>query len=175
LRHEAIGKASFAGESGPLTGKPMRQTVEQFLALVIILSCLASTGCAAGSSSPQTKTSDKSVVIIGSSAVRKLLDESIPPPLLVDVRIDKSAFDAGHIPQAVHIPLHLLKDNDPRLVSATAIIVYSGDPNDRLSTAATKKLLRYKFLVFEFRGGLAEWNRTRNPKPEPEPAPSPKS
>ena len=78
------------------------------------------------------------------------------------------------VPLAVSFLLHLLKDNDPRLVSAAAIIVYSGDPNDRLSTAATKKLLRYKFLVFEFRGGLAEWNRTRNPKPEPEPASSPK-
>ena len=101
----------------------MRQTVDQFLGLVIILSCLVSIGCAAGSSGPQTKTSDKSVVIIGYSAVRKLLDESIPAPLLVDVRIDKSAFDAGHIPRAVHIPLHLLKGNDPLLVSAPAIIV----------------------------------------------------
>jgi rhodanese-related sulfurtransferase len=151
----------------------MHQSVNPSLMFAITFSCLGLVGCASGNS-PLTTTSDKSVQILGYSAVRTLLDESKPRPVLVDVRIDKAAFDADHIPQAIHIPLHQLKSNDPRLSGAITIIVYSADSVDRLSTAATKKILRYGLSVYEFRGGLAEWNRAHRAKPpEAEPAPSP--
>ena len=132
----------------------MRHVLCVFLMVGI---CLMLTACGVGRNKPRTKTSDKNIRIIDYSQLRALLDDPKLKPLLVDVRIHKAQFDAGHIPGAVHIPMPKLRASNKQISEAKLIIIYSADRLDSLSTASTKKLMRIGYKVMEYRGGFTDW------------------
>ena len=130
---------------------------------------------------PLTVTNDAMIGLVDYDRLTKLMAVPDPKPVLVDVRIHKTQFEAQHIPGAIHIPLHKLRADNPKLQAAPLVIVYSQSRADSLSTAAAKKLMRYGLSVVEYRAGMVEWSRQQQkqkPKPnsesESKPEPKPK-
>jgi len=141
----------------------MRQTL---VAIFMFGVCLPMLGCGANQNKPRTVTSDRHISIIDYDKLTTLLKDPKLKPVLVDVRIDKTAYESEHIPGAIHIPLQDLRADNPLLAGAPLVIVYSAGRSDSLSTAAAKKLLRYKMAVVEFRAGLSEWRRQQKMAPQ---------
>ena len=104
-----------------------------------------------------SRISDDHVDPIDYEKMVRLIETPKKPAVLVDVRQPKQ-FDQGHIPGAINIPINKLNYGDIRLAQAVNIIVYSASVSDMLSRAAAKTLLRLEYQnVYDFRGGLAEW------------------
>ena len=110
--------------------------------------CLLSIGCG-------DNTSDKSIVEIEVRDVMAV--HNTPGVRVVDVRIARH-YAAGHLPNAVNIPIADIVENDPILRDADKIIVYGGGWTDPLPQAAQKKLLRLGYKdVSCFLGGIEVW------------------
>lgn len=80
-------------------------------------------------------------------------------PQIVDVRMPP-AYKAGHIPNAINIPITEIKPKHPQLTDKRPIIVYSGSWSDGFSNSAAKKLILAGYdedNVYDFRGGLDYW------------------
>ena len=104
-----------------------------------------------------SRISDDHVEPVDYEKMVRLIEKPKKPAVLVDVRQPKQ-FDQGHIPGAINIPINKLNYGDIRLAQAVNIIVYSASVSDMLSRAAAKTLLRLEYQnVYDYRGGLAEW------------------
>lgn len=73
---------------------------------------------------------------------------------LVDVR-EKSEWNAGHAPQATHIPLVEVSQADRRLPTAKQIVVVCRSGNR--SRSATKALRQMGLDAINLRGGMRAW------------------
>ncbi|NQT21218.1 MAG: rhodanese-like domain-containing protein [Planctomycetes bacterium] len=81
--------------------------------------------------------------------------------LLVDSR-PRVAYDAGHIPGAVSLPVKKIGEEIPGFIQKhtldTLLIVYCADPDCDTSKNAAKKLTEYGYEnVLYIPGGYAEW------------------
>ena len=94
------------------------------------------------------------------SLARDLI-ESAENLLVLDVRSEVEYF-AGHIGQAINIPLYVLEDRIDELDRRTPILVYSDQEQD--SAAASKKLVARGFnSVFSMLGGVEAWKHAQLP------------
>lgn len=118
---------------------------------LLLAATLALAGC-------RTTTSDKDIVTVSYDRFRQLAQADDDEPVLVlDVR-SAQAYQQGHIPGGINIPMPELDRRDPRLTNASRIIVYGPGPESPLSPAATKKLIAMGYRhVLDFRGGLQTW------------------
>lgn len=76
--------------------------------------------------------------------------------VLLDVR-EKSEWNAGHAPQATHVPLSRVTDSTSRLKAGKPIIVMCASGNR--SRIATKSLLDQGFDAVNLAGGMHAWRR----------------
>ena len=112
---------------------------------------LAVPGCG-----PGRTTSDRDLTILDTDEVAHAMEEHAPV-VFVDVR-NREAYEAGHLPDAIHMPLPEMAANDDRLTEARTIIVYGRGAGSRLAAAGAKKLIRLGYTgVAEFRGGIEAW------------------
>lgn len=132
----------------------------------MLLGCnMSLTGCAGNS-----KTSDRDVQTVSYEQVYNMVQKGDQDTVIVDVRSPK-AYGAGHIPTAINIPIDQLRNQAHCLEQDQQIIVYSSGKwenswQDLLSRVAAKQLLRMGYKkVYDFRAGLAQWNR-QTPKPD---------
>ncbi len=103
------------------------------------------------------KITDKDLERIEYPALLDMLAQTRKRTVLVDVR-SAAKYEAGHIPQAINIPIEMLAWQDPRLMDADQIVVYAGGWTDYASAAAAKKLLQVGYkTVYDFRGGMDTW------------------
>jgi len=104
------------------------------------------------------KLSDADILVIGQTRLAQLRQR--PPRkglVLVDAR-QPHEFAAGHIPGAINIPLQDVREADPRLAAAGAVVIYGAGPGSPVSPAAAKKLLGLGYeSVYDYRGGLEAW------------------
>lgn len=85
-----------------------------------------------------------------------------PDGVFLDPR-PATAFDRGHIPGAVNIPLSELDTRYMSLRDRTVVIVYDAEFDDELTKATTKDLMaRGLSNVRALRGGLRAWEREGN-------------
>ena len=128
--------------------------------IVMALLVLLLGGCEAFFNEYGTGTTDRSIQIVDYPRLRGLLAGASDEVVLVDVRPNDDAFNAEHIPGAIHIPLPYLRANDRRFDDASTVIVYSTGADD-LSAVAAKKLIRQSNrTVLDYRGGLAWWKKS---------------
>ncbi len=79
------------------------------------------------------------------------------PPVIVDIR-GPDAYAAGHIPGAIHVPVHDLGHRRSELpTSLTQRIVLTGDTGKRLQAGATFLVLMGYGDVSTLAGPLGEW------------------
>lgn len=114
------------------------------------------TGCA----DPKISTRDL-VIVNPSDAVvlgqgqRTLLGRKTAT--YVDPR-PKSAFEAAHLPGAIHVPLSEAVANDRRLAGYDILIIYAEDYDSPLGEAMAKRLMALGYAdVRLMRGGLRAW------------------
>jgi rhodanese-related sulfurtransferase len=101
---------------------------------------------------------DKDIQILDDIGLVELLEQQ-QSILIVDVRPDYR-YRAGHLPNAINIPLPDLSPDDPRFVDIEHIVVYADGRRNTLSQAAAKKLLASgQLVVSDFRGGFEIWQR----------------
>lgn len=75
---------------------------------------------------------------------------------LLDVR-PEDEFEAGHLPEAINIPLAQLEDMLDRLPKDREIIAYCRGPYCVLSHTAVKRLRQLGYQVRRFEDGYPEW------------------
>jgi len=103
----------------------------------------------------EKRTSDSDIQVMRVEQVDAALKSG--DAVLVDVRT-REAYNIGHIPGAISMPLPTIRPGDPRLTNAKRIIVYAGGWTDPLSSAATKRMLALGYDdVYEFKGGTDVW------------------
>ncbi len=120
------------------------------------------TGC---ESMFQQKITDAKVQNISVAELSRLYQDAANDDgllILLDPRSAK-AFEASHIPGAVHLPLNKLPinaDRDPAIARHRHIVVYGDNPATPTAIALVKRLLgsRYEGVRF-YAGGLGEWTR----------------
>ena len=121
------------------------------VAACLVAVLIALSGC-------RTATSDKNLVTIEYDRFRELVD--LGPEhgvVILDVR-PRSAYQQGHIPGALNIPMPEITRRDPRLSEASVIVVYGPGLESPLAPAAAKKLIALGYAdVLEFRRGLERW------------------
>jgi rhodanese-related sulfurtransferase len=123
---------------------------------------------------PQNKTSDLDVKPATYEQLVAMLNNTSRPTLLLDVR-PKKYFAEGHLPGAVNIPLPDIVKNDARLGGAYNIVAYASHWQDPLARAAAKKMISLGYQnVFEFRGGVEQWQNQGRAIEKSEPAPAAK-
>jgi rhodanese-related sulfurtransferase len=76
--------------------------------------------------------------------------------LLIDVRPTEE-FEAGHIPNAVSIPLDLLKERINELPKDISIVAYCRGPLCVMASEAVKLLNEKKFKAMRLEDGYVEW------------------
>jgi rhodanese-related sulfurtransferase len=94
------------------------------------------------------------------------------PPVVLDIR-DRAAFEAGHVPGSLHVPVHEMgrrRADLPR--SLVARIVLVGEPGKRLEAGANWLVLMGYGDVAVLEGGIDGWpGEVETGPPEP-PKPS---
>jgi rhodanese-related sulfurtransferase len=80
--------------------------------------------------------------------------------LLLDVR-ETNEWEAGHAPQAVHLPLGLLSPTAPQLTGATQVVVVCR--SGRRSAAAVAALLQHGIDAVNLDGGMQAWRDASAP------------
>lgn len=118
--------------------------------VLLVLTLLV--GCDSG-----PKISDENLIEIQANEVARLLAGGNDGYLAVDPR-SRLRYEAGHLPDALHVPLESMRAQDPRLLGHDTLIVYGTDWNDLVPQAAGKKLLSLGYeRVRVYRGGVADW------------------
>lgn len=118
--------------------------------VVLLAVAGAMVGCLDG-----TKTSDKDIQVMRYEEVQAAMAKA--ETVVIDVRTAK-AFNEGHIPGAMSVPLPTIRGKDSRLTGAKKIIVYAGGWTDPLSVAGAKRLIALGYdNVYEFKGGTEVW------------------
>lgn len=75
----------------------------------------------------------------------------------------EAAFEAGHIPGAIHLPFDRVRLDHHELDEAGALIVYGDDYNDAVALAMSKRLMELGHEdVRTLRGGLRAWKAAGN-------------
>jgi len=125
--------------------------VSRFSNVALLLSMTgAMVGCLG-----ETKTSDEDIEVIRYEEVQAAMAKA--ETVVIDVRTTK-AYNKGHIPGAMSVPLPTIRGNDSRLTGARKIIVYAGGWTDPLSVAGAKRLIALGYdNVYEFKGGTDVW------------------
>ncbi|QDU71593.1 rhodanese-like domain-containing protein [Mucisphaera calidilacus] len=129
-----------------------------WLNAALILLATALVGCSSG-------ISDRDLRVVSVKTVLRDLDKH-DDPVLVDVRT-QAEFEAGHLPNARHLPLQDVQRFDPQLTDADVIIVYGSGWKDDRVPAVVKRLLAYEYNdVYDFRGGYPSWleHHAKNPE-----------
>jgi len=99
---------------------------------------------------------------IAPAELKSVLD-SLPDSIcLVDVR-DAQAYDEGHIPLAVNIPLEELAQESSFAPAEKTIVTYCGDGACGQSLRAALEFALRGLRVRHLVGGFAEWNRKGYP------------
>jgi len=75
---------------------------------------------------------------------------------IIDTR-DKNEFEAGHIPNAVNIPIHDIKRELENLDKESVYVAYSASAHCHRSTWACLMLAKENYTVMELDGGLKAW------------------
>lgn len=83
------------------------------------------------------------------------------PFTLLDVR-PPDEFQAGHLPNAINVPMDRLNDKLPELDSHQPVIVYCRGPYCMWSHEAVKTLLDQGFQAKRLLDGYPEWQATRS-------------
>jgi len=124
--------------------------------MLLVVSLLLFTGC------ENNKTRKDDVLVLNTTEkFSTLINNTKQNTLLIDVR-KPADFETGHIAGAINIPVAELYASDMRLSRAKNIVVYSHgwqyQRPDRLSWAAATKLLTLGYKnVYDFRGGVLQW------------------
>jgi len=101
--------------------------------------------------------SDRDVQILSLDGYDKLVTDLRRTTQIVDVR-HPDDYAAGHIPNAINVPLPEIVKVHEYMSGYDRVIVYAGGYNDALSLAAAKKLIRMDYKeVHDFRGGIELW------------------
>ncbi|MDW7726488.1 MAG: rhodanese-like domain-containing protein [Candidatus Methanoperedens sp.] len=79
--------------------------------------------------------------------------------------LDRSSFDAVHIPGSINIPLEELSERaEHELGKDEEIIVYCSSSTCQASPAAAEKLDKMGYtMVYHFKGGIAGWKEAGYP------------
>ena len=79
--------------------------------------------------------------------------------------LSPDSFNKCHIRGAINIPLQQIEAKAPTALSKTdEVVVYCGGPDCDMSTKAFDKLQKLGFKnVYEFEGGLKEWQSLKFP------------
>lgn len=109
----------------------------------------------------RSRTSDNDIVRVEYGQVRTMVTtiKAEDHAILVDPR------PANHrrtstIQGSLHIPIQDMRANDPRLAQAGRIVVFGSNWTDDLSSAAAKRLIALGYgNVFDYRGGVADWQK----------------
>ena len=129
-----------------------------------VISLLVLTGCG------QTRTSDADIRPVEYRQLVEMLGNPKKRTVLIDVRTARK-FSDGHIPGAINIPINQLRSGDSRLARAKNIVVYAAKPEDLLSRAAYKTLLRFGYQnLYDFQGGLMVWRSKHKTQGTPDQA-----
>lgn len=88
--------------------------------------------------------------------LKALLDEKASGYQIIDVR-SSEAFDAGHLPTALNIPLVDLPGMLSEIPKNKTIITYCGSITCQLAPKAALELAEKGFKVMELHGGIKEW------------------
>lgn len=108
------------------------------LAILLSIGLLfTATGC-----NSEVETSDLDIQLIDQTDLINAIDAN--EAVLVDIR-SAEAYRRGHIPRAIHLPLHHMRRNDPRLTDQPMTVVYGQGGDAELVKAGAKKLLRLKY------------------------------
>lgn len=83
--------------------------------------------------------------------------------LLVDV-LSPESYAKGHIGGAISFPVKTIDNQSApaKLPKNSFIVVYCGSFQCHASTAAAKKLSEFGYKVFDYKGGLREWQERGN-------------
>lgn len=125
--------------------------------IVLIVAVILLPACGLGPR--QTRDDDLRLVATTGQFERLLRERS--DLLVLDVR-PRAAYEAGHMPGAINVPVNGLYEADPQLSTARRIVVYGdgwiGQEEDLLSWVAATKLLTLGYRnVYDYRGGLKLW------------------
>jgi rhodanese-related sulfurtransferase len=148
----------FASQALELEGCEMAGSHFRWKALagLVLATTLLSVGC-----QNKPKTSDKDIVRIEYAQVHAMVHakKAEDRAVLVDPRPSNHR-RTRTIQDSLHIPIQDMTAGDPRLVAAGRIIVFGSDWQDDLSSAAAKRLIALGYQnVFDYRGGVAEWQK----------------
>jgi len=122
--------------------------------LLLGVTLIVSAGC-----QNKPKTSDKDIVRIEYAQAHAMVHATKVEDraVLVDPRPSNHR-RTRTIQGSLHIPIQDMTAGDPRLAEAGRIIVFGSDWQDDLSSAAAKRLIALGYQnVFDYRGGVAEW------------------
>jgi len=83
--------------------------------------------------------------------------------LLVDV-LSPESYAKGHIVGAISFPVKTIDDKSAsaKLPKNLFVLVYCGGFQCHASTSAAKKLSEFGYKVFDYKGGLGEWQARGN-------------
>lgn len=131
----------------------MPSSPRPLVACLLLALALFTLGC-----QETVKVSDQDLQTIQYKELAALLESKQGKDVvLIDAR-KQTAYDAGHIPQAINIFLPDMVAGDARLAKAQHIIVYAGGWGDLISRAAGKRLMALGYKgVMDFRGGVEAW------------------
>jgi rhodanese-related sulfurtransferase len=94
---------------------------------------------------------------IPAAELRRRMDGDALPPFVIDTR-PRAAYEAGHVPGALHCPVHELSRREPELPPRIAPVVIVGEPGRRADAAASFLSLLGFADVALLAGGFAGWD-----------------
>lgn len=134
------------------TGAHARTIVGGVIHLCAVALLILGAGC-----EPGPHVTDADLQVLDTAGLRELRETAPESLVLVDVR-SPEAYQQGHIPGALNVPMPELRRDDPRLREAGYVAVYGRDWQTALAAAAAKKLIALGYAnVYEYRGGLRAW------------------
>jgi rhodanese-related sulfurtransferase len=98
-----------------------------------------------------------SVPKVDGAAARDLVDGGA---VLLDVR-EKSEWNAGHAPQAAHLPLSRIAEAPKKVKPGKSVVVMCRSGNR--SRSATKALIDMGYEAVNLTGGIGAWQRAGGP------------
>jgi len=99
---------------------------------------------------------------LGPHNVKRLLESGGRDVVLLDVR-SREGYEAGHLPQAIHIPFEELPARARELPKDKEIIAYCWDVTCLLCTKAAYVLATRGYRAKEMIGGIDAWQKAGFP------------